>query len=142
MQVLLDTSVLVAACVRDHPMFGRAFPILERVCTGDDRGSIPTHTISELHTVLSTFPVSPRIHPLEVQKIIQENVFAHFRVITLTGEDYKEAIADLAGGIRGSIHDVLFLRCADKFPCDRIYTFHVAEMQRIAPRLRDKIVAP
>ncbi len=144
MHVLLDTSVIVAGCVRAHPYFARAFPILQRICSGEDRGSLSTHTLAEAHAALTSLALSPAIHPAEAQRMLQENILDHCRLVSLSAEDYREVINRVsATGVSGAaIYDMLLLRCADKFPCDRIYSFNVDTLRRLSPQLGDRLAAP
>lgn len=144
MRVFCDTSVFVAACVRKHPHFAQAFPVIQRICNRKDRGYLAAHSLAETYAVLTALPLSPRIHPTEAWRIIQDNMLRHCEMVTLTLTDYRATIQDLSnqGFTGGAIYDALILRSAVKCSCDRIYTFHAAHFQRLAPALADKITVP
>ncbi len=144
MKIFCDTSVLVAASLRNHEHFPRAIEVIKRVKQGTDKGYIACHSLLEIYAVLTRIPVSPVIHPADVNRIVQENILAHFETISLGSEDYVKTIkrATEAGVIGGGIYDFLILQCAQLVDCHRIYTFNLNEFRRLIPSLANKIVAP
>ena len=92
MNILFDTSVLVAAMVEAHPMHERALPWLQRVQSGLDFGIIATHSIAELYAILTTLPIHPRISPRVALQLIQQNVLSVCETIALSDEDYKAVL--------------------------------------------------
>ena len=144
MKTLFDTSVLVAASVRHHEHFPRAFEALHRVTAKRTRGLVCCHALAETYAVLTRLPVSPRIHPSEARRIIEENVLAHFEVAALSPRRYIDAIhtaADL-GVMGGAFFDLLHLQAARANDCGAILTFNTAQFRRLAPDLASKIAAP
>ena len=147
MKLFFDTSVLVAAMVAAHPQHAPAAAALARVVgAGKDKGSVCGHSLAELHAVLTRLPLSPAIHPAEAHRLIGENVLAHFRLVPLVAEDYRESLRALAGaGWAGAlIYDALLLRAAERSGAEQVFTFNVGHFQRLAhtPELRARIVAP
>ncbi len=116
-----------------------------RVASGKDKGFLGIHSIAEVFAALTRLPVQPRIHPVEAARIITDNILPHFEVVSLDGEDYREALATVASGgwIGAKIYDALLLRCAAKCAVGRIYTFNLVDFRQLAPvGLREKICAP
>ena len=144
MKIFCDTSVLVAAAVRSHEHYSRAFNVVERVASKKDRGVIGVHSLAEMYAVLTRLPVIPRIQPAEAAKIVSDNVVRHFNMQPLSARECVASISAAAedGAIGGAIYDVLLLTAARKAKPDRIYTFNVAEFRRLAPHLHDFIAAP
>jgi predicted nucleic acid-binding protein len=144
MKIFCDTSVLVAAAVRSHEHYTRAFGVVERVASKKDRGVIGVHSLAEMYAVLTRLPVIPRIQPGEAAKIVSDNVVRHFQMQPLTAREYTASVSAAAenGVIGGAIYDVLLLAAARKIKPDRIYTFNVAEFKRLGPDLHDFIAAP
>jgi predicted nucleic acid-binding protein len=144
MKVFCDTSVLVAASVRQHPHFAPARTILESIASGHQHGMISAHSLGELYSALTSLPVSPRILPAEAQRIIDTNVRPHFQTVQVTPAMYVAAIEACVrqslGG--GKVYDALLLACARKAASDRIYTFNLGDFRRLAPDLADRIAAP
>lgn len=139
-----DTSVLVAASVRQHAHYAPAFAALAKVIRGQDKGVLSSHSLAEAYAVLTRLPLQPAIHPSEAHRIIEENFVPHFDIVSLGANECRQVLQYLArqglGG--GLVYDALLLKCAEKKSCDRIYTFNVAHFKRLAPQLEDRISAP
>jgi len=144
MILFCDTSVLVAACVRNHPHYSRARPILEAIAAGKDAGVISAHSLAELFSALTSVPVIPRILPAEASAIIAANIRPHFQPAPATVEMHERAVeACLSQGVGGGkIYDALLIECARYSQADRIYTFNLNDFRRLAPDLVDRIAAP
>ncbi|WP_373536220.1 type II toxin-antitoxin system VapC family toxin [Microcoleus sp.] len=61
MNVLFDTSVLIAALIEDHPSHSQSLSWLERVRSQEIDGFVSTHTIAELYSVLISNPVASEL---------------------------------------------------------------------------------
>jgi predicted nucleic acid-binding protein len=144
MTVFCDTSVLVAACIRQHPHYERARPLLETIAGGTEQGVISTHSLAEAFSALTSVPVVPRILPSEAREIVSTNILRHFQLVANTSEMYQRAVEVCAerglGG--GKVYDALLLECARYSQADRIYTFNLGDFRRLAPDLADRIAAP
>lgn len=144
MMVFCDTSVLVAACIRKHPHYERARPLLEAIASGKETGVISAHSIPETFSALTSVPLVPRITPSEAQTIIATNIQRHFQLVTVTPDLYARAVTNCVGrGLGdGKVYDALLIECARHSNADRIYTFNLHDFRRLAPDLVDRIVAP
>ena len=144
MNILFDTSVLVAAIVRVHPMHERAVPWLKRVKVRRDTGMISAHTLAELYAILTALPIQPRISPELAKRLIHDNVLTTCQVIPLTQDDYETVIARLAerGLVGGVTYDALILHAAAKAQVDVIVTLNEKDFTRIDPSLASKITIP
>ena len=144
MNILFDTSVLVAAMVQAHPAHERAVPWLQRVKAQTDSGIASAHSIAELYAVLTALPVQPRISPGLASRLIHENVLTTCQIIPLTQADYEAVIARLAEqGLAGGVtYDALILHAATKAQVDVIVTLNERDFSRIDPNLADRITAP
>ena len=144
MTVFCDTSVLVAACIRSHPHFGRARPVLEAIASGRQSGVISVHSLAETFSALTSAPVVPRILPSEAQSIVSTNIQRHFQLVAVTDVMYGKAmevcVARGLGG--GKVYDALLIECARQSNADWIYTFNLQDFRRLAPDLTARIVAP
>lgn len=92
MRVLLDPSVLVAALVRSHPRHVESQPWLARVLAGEHELVLATHTLAELHAVLTTLPVRPRISPKTAQRLREDNLPPGTELVALDITDYREVL--------------------------------------------------
>ena len=144
MKIFCDTSVLVAACVGQHPHFARAHPLLAAVKRGEHEGCISAHTLAELYSVLTSLPVTPRITPAEAVRMIAQNVEALFRMVPVTAAMYRRALqqCEARGLAGGAVYDALLIECARSASVDRIYTFNLRDFHRLAPDLTARIAAP
>ena len=146
MTIFCDTSVLVAACVRRHPHYPRARPVLADISRGTSgvRGVMSTHSIAELYSALTMLPVEPRVLPSEAASIIDANVIRFFRLEPVTAAMYQRAVAACAqrGLPGGKVYDALLIECARAAACDRIYTFNRTDFELLAPDLQPAIAAP
>lgn len=102
------------------------------------------HSLAELYQGLTVFPIRPRISSLDAQRLIQREVFEHFEVINLSGEDYMTllTLAAQMGLSGGAIYDALILHAAHKARADQVLTLNRRDFQRVYPTLADKIITP
>lgn len=144
MTVFCDTSVLVAACIRKHPHFERARPLLETIASGKESGVISAHSLVETFSALTSVPVMPRILPSEARDIIATNIRRHFQLVAVTTDMYERAVEVCVGrGLGGGkVYDALLLECARHSQAARIYTFNLQDFRRLAPDLSDRMAAP
>ena len=144
MRVFCDTSVLVAGCVRCHPHFNRAHPILASVAKRSDTFFCAAHSLAEMYAVLTRMPSQPRIHPADAMKMVQYNILAHFTIVSLDANAYQQILSRCAeeGLTGGVVYDALLLQCAASVTPDRIYTFNLRDFQRIRPDWASKMVTP
>ncbi len=144
MRILLDTSTLVAALVKTHPAHSRALPWLQRVIDNVDTGVVAAHSLAELYTTLTTFPIQPRISAKIANELIQQNVCTVFEIISLSKQDYVTVIENLSksGIVGGVTYDALILQAAIKAQVELVVTFNKKDFRRIYPEFADKIVSP
>ena len=145
MRVYLDTNVLVAASVQEHQHHLQSFDLVKAVKEGTFEGCISTHGLAEFYSVLTRAPCTPRVHPAEAGRFLNDNILPYFELIALSAEDYKAVLRSCAsaGLIGGVVFDALHVHSAQKAGCDRIYTFNVKDFRFLAPAdLVDKITAP
>ena len=143
MNVMLDTSVLVAAMVESHPAHDRAFPWLQRGLAGEFGYLVAAHTLAELYAVLTTLPVSPRLSPGTVWRMIHENVEREARVIPLSAADYAGVLKNMSerGLSGGAIYDALIARSAQKAGT-RLLTLNIEDFRRVWPDADQRVTAP
>ncbi len=144
MTVFCDTSVLVAACIRKHPHYARARPVLAAVAAGEDAGIISAHSLADAYSALTSAPVVPRILPTEARVIIATNIQRHFQLVPVTLGMYERAMDICVGrGLGGGkVYDALLIECARHVHSERIYTFNLQDFRRLAPDLAERLVAP
>ncbi len=144
MKIFFDTSTLVASLVNVHPAHASAKSWLRRIIAGSDSGFIAAHSLAEPYSVLTTYPLRPRLTPKAVYQLLGQNVFDQFEVIALSIADYTAVIerAAASGIIGGAVYDALIVQAAVKADADQIVTLNEKDFRRIRPDLADKITAP
>ena len=145
MKVYVDTNILVAASVQEHQHHAQAFELVRKIKKGALQGYIITHGLAEFYSVLTRAPFSPRVHPAEAGRFLEDNILPHFELVALSPHDYKAVLSTCAkaGLVGGVVFDALHLRGAQKAGCDRVYTLNVKDFRALAPNeLQDKISAP
>lgn len=144
MTILFDTSVLVAALVKAHPLHERAVSWLKRAKTGEMTMVISSHTLAELYAVLTTMPVSPRISPDMAWRLIHENIEKTATVISMDAADYTETILRLKerGFSGGIVYDALIFFAAIKSKAATLLTLNAADFVRLKQQEDIKIIEP
>lgn len=149
MKALFDTSVLVAALVRSHPRHGPCRSILESCRSGETDLVLAAHSLAELHSVLTTLPVKPRISPRTAHRLAEENRLrprpqGMAEVVALTAAEYLtviDSMADLslAGGV---IYDGLIAKVAEREEVDALFTLNPTHFRRAWPAGSDRVREP
>ncbi len=145
MKIFMDTDVLVAASIRQHPHFARADKVLCRCVDGVDEALIHAHSLLEFHSAVTQLPRGLAVPPLAVEAILKDGILPFVRCATLSAKGIqlvqkRAGELGLAGGI---IYDLYHLAVAEKEKVERLYTFNTGHFQQIAPSdFRDRIVSP
>ena len=119
MLVLFDTSVLVAALIVSHPQHSACFPRLKAAESKQIEGFISTHSLAETYSVMTRFPIQPRITPTQTQSIITD-ISQHLKIVLLLPDDYLTVIDRMAAlNLQGGgIFDALIAQAALKANVD------------------------
>ena len=140
-----DTPVLVAASVTEHEHNFRAKSILNELQDDQHMGYMSAHSLTEVYSVLTRVPFTPRVYPADAMRAIEERILSRMTLVSLDETEYVEVVRRAAreGWIGGRIHDAIHVQCAAKSNCDRIYTFNLRDFRAIAPPdLAPRIPAP
>ena len=111
-KVLLDTSVLVAATLSEHEHHEVALPWLSGAHRDDFELLVAGHSIAEMFSVLTRYPLRPRLSPTGAARIIRESVKSKARIVALTSTEYLSTVQQVADlELRGGIvYDALIAR--------------------------------
>jgi len=92
---------------------------------------------------MTRLPVRPAIPP-EQALLFVGNIYDRFAVVARHAEEYFHTIRGLAeqGLGRSLVYEALIVRCARKAKADALFTWDVADFQRMAPELADRIRTP
>lgn len=135
MNVCFDTSILVAALLKQHPHHAVAFPYLKSAHEGAIKAHITTHALAELFATLTALPLKPRLSPTDVQRLLDSSILPHFTIIPLNAKIYKEAIT-LTGTqhlTSGAIYDALHIIGARSVQCQQLQTLNLKHFKALAP---------
>ncbi len=124
MKALLDTSVLIAAMLPDHPAHAAASAWLAAAKQGAIAFIVSAHSLAEVYAVLTRLPRVPRITPTEAYRLIDENVLSCATVVSLSANDYENLIDKLAqeGVSGGAAYDAVIAKAADLAQVDHLVT--------------------
>lgn len=145
MKVFLDTNVMVAASVRQHPHFQKADAVLRRCMEGADVGCIHAHSLLEYHSAVTQLPRGLAVPPEQVFPLLSESILKYVEVVGIPPADlvHVQQMASERGLIGGIIYDFYHLTVAQREKVDRFYTFNVKHFIEIADAdFRDRIQAP
>jgi len=142
-RIFFDTSVLVAAMIASHPAHGPSAAWLLRARAGEVEGGVSTHTLAELYSVLTRYPVRPRISPELARRLIQKNL-ENLQKIALSTEDYRQVL-DCVSERRlsgGAIYDALIARAALVLKAKKLLTLNPKNFIRLGPPVAEIVVVP
>lgn len=144
MRVYVDTNVVIASIIQSHQHYASSKPLMDLIGTGKHEGFISAHGLTEIYSVMTRTPFSPRFSPAEVWQVLSDDILPVLELVALTNNDYRDVVRQCASmGFRsGRVHDLAHLWAAEKASCDRIYTFDVRAFQALAPHLSKRIVMP
>ena len=144
LRTLLDTSVVVAALIENHPSHAIASAWLRRAESGDIDAVVSSHTLSEVYKVLTGMNRRPRYTSSQVMRIIADRVLPFFETITLDADEHIAAMEQLVrlDIIGGTIYDGLIAYAAFKANVEQIITFNERHFVRVSAGLPLQIVVP
>lgn len=143
MRVLFDTSVLVAALIVSHPHHPACFSQLQAAKSKQVQGFISTHTLAETYSVITRFPIQPRIAPSQAQSLITD-ISQYLEIVPLLTNDYLAAIASLVAlnlpG--GGIFDALIAQAALKVEAEILLTLNPNHFTRLGKAIAPLVQVP
>jgi len=141
MKVFFDTSVLVAAALKQHPHHRRSLAAIAE--TDRQTACCGAHSLAELYSVLTRLPGNDRLGG-DQALLVLDGVEQKMEVISLTAREYSAAIneSSAAGVLGGRIYDALLAECALKARATRILTWNVAHFRSLRPEISVKVHTP
>ena len=67
--------------------------LVRKIKEGALQGYIITHGLAEFYSVLTRAPFSPRVHPAEAGRFLEDNILPHFELVALSPHDYKAVLS-------------------------------------------------
>ena len=141
MTALLDTSVFIAAFWGDHPDHAASVSLYKSL--SKKQGLCAAHSLAEVFSIMTRLPVRPAIPP-EQALFFVDDIYHRYSIVALHASEYFLTIRTLAerGLGRSLVYDALIARSAQKSKADALFTWDVADFQRIAPEMADRIRTP
>ena len=127
--------------VEVHEHHERSFALF----TGADRKTAccAAHSLAELYATLTRLPGTARMSS-DQALLVLDSVEERLEIVSLDAREYRLAIQDAAtaGIVGGTIYDALIGWCALKARATRIYTWDVADFQRLGAEIARKVRTP
>ena len=101
------------------------------------------HSLAELYATLTRLPGKARLSP-DQALLFLDSVEERLEIVSLDVREYRLAIqhAAAAGIVGGTVYDALIGWCALKARATRIYTWDVADFQRLGAEIAEKVRTP
>jgi len=130
MKFLLDSNVLIAASVENHPQYQFANTWLKDL---SKEYAISAHSLFESYSTLTRSPFQPKVLPVDAQFLIINKIIPRVELLTLEKEDYAEVINKMGDNnlVGGIIYDAAIIHCAVRNGVKKIVTANVNHFQRI-----------
>jgi len=132
---------MVATFIEVHEHHERSFTLFTSV----DRktGCCAAHSLAELYSTLTRLPGTARMSA-DQALLALDSVEERLEVVSLDAREYRLAIqeAAAAGIVGGTIYDALTGWSALKARAARIYTWDIADFQRLGPEIAAKVRTP
>nr|WP_199307341.1 PIN domain-containing protein [Alkalinema sp. FACHB-956] len=140
---MYDTSVVFAALISSHPSHHACFPELNMARSRQVQGFISTHSLAELYSISTRYPIQPKVSPQEASALIADMI-SYLEPVTLTPEIYQAAIAqmvalNLPGG---GIFDTLIAQAALSINADQLLTLNPKHFTRISSSIANLVRVP
>lgn len=144
MQILFDSSVLVAGMLKKHAQHDIALHWFKKEKEGEFNMVVASHSLLETYSVLTRLPLTPKISPDIAKKLIVENISKTAETVALPSEEYFSLLQDcaeqyLSGGV---IYDALIFKTACFAKVDHLLTFNTKDFIRFAAEKQNFILNP
>jgi predicted nucleic acid-binding protein len=141
LNILFDSSVLVAVFYGDHPHHE---PSLRAFLTADKTTACcALRTLGEVFVTLTGLPLRPRITGPEAALMLDE-ICRRVSLVSLTQQEYRDALSELATTpiVGSATYDFLIAKCAVKEGADVILTWNARDFLRFGAPIASKVRTP
>ena len=144
MNVLFDTSVLVAALVRNHVHHSISKPWLDSAQQGRAGFFVCSHGLAEIYSTLTGRVGPPQMPTVAAWKVIESDVLAYATVVELNVADYVTALTRMANDQHrgGIVYDGLLVQAALKVGVDKLLTLNTSHFVRVWPNHTNEVIHP
>lgn len=139
--ILFDTSVLVAAILKQNVHHTRSLPAY--LAANKKQACCAAHTLAEIYSTLTRLPGNQRMQ-CDQALLFLDDIRDRLAIVALNAEEYCSAIADAAANevLGGTIYDALIAHCALKAGAKTIYTWNVEHFRRCGPEVARRVRTP
>jgi predicted nucleic acid-binding protein len=141
MKFFFDTSVLLPVFVDDHIHHEASLAVFKS--TSGKNAYCAAHSLAELFSSLTRMPGPFRARPEEAMLLL-EGLHKRFSLVVLQPPEYWSTIRQCSEAriVGGTVYDALIARCAIKSGADVIYTWNVADFQRLGAEVARRLRTP
>ena len=133
MRILVDTSILIAICVQNHPNHDSARQWFRKAEQEQAELFISSHSLMEAYSVLTRAPFQPKIGADQAKEMLEKNVLSRVSLISLEGDAYVKLMQKLADGqiIGGKTYDAIILACAEASNTKQVITSNFKDFLKL-----------
>jgi predicted nucleic acid-binding protein len=144
MQVLFDTSVLIASFLKRHEFHSQAARWISAAHESSIEMHVSAHTLAELYSTLTSMPKPYRVSPGEAWQMIDTDLLPHARVRTLRASQYAKLIKRMSveGHAGGVVYDAVIAEVSRRSNVDVLLTLNVQHFERVMVEGGSRIVSP
>lgn len=144
MNVVFDSSYMVALLVKDHPFYDRAVNGYLEFKSDVFTGYVSTHTLSEIYRTITWGKSYLNFSHQKAHLIIKKTVLGHFKLIDLDAADYIHVLNRMkALKLKGAIiYDALISHAAFKINATSLVTFNEKDFRKVLPENGAELIIP
>lgn len=141
---LLDTSTLVAGVLSDHKHYTEATAWLAAAKAGRYELVVSGHSLSEVYSVLTRLPRTPKITPAEARRMLEANVVSVARIVSLSGPENVALLDEMVARnvVGGMVYDAIIARAAELANVDHLVTINEKHFMAVWPAGAARILSP
>lgn len=144
MNVLFDTSAVIALVVKGHPQHSSANKTYNNLVNQKAALFLASHSIAELYRTLTWGKAYLNYSAKQAAQLLKTTVTPQFTTVDLSAAHYLEVVdsivdADLTGAI---IYDALISKAATLVEAKYLVTFNAKDFQRVFPENGADLIIP
>jgi predicted nucleic acid-binding protein len=137
----LDTPVLVAVFLAEHPHHGASFALFSKCDPAS--ASCAAHSLAEVYSTLTRIPAPHRASPKQAMQCV-EAIAERLRLVSLHGQDMlavlrEAASKEIAGG---TVYDALIAACALASRAEQVYSWNTRHFERLGANADGRLLEP
>lgn len=144
MNVLFDTSSIIALLVTDHQDHSKSLTTYKKLKKQGGAFYISVHSVGELYRTLTWGKAYLNYSPQKAFSVIHETVFPFFGRVTLVEDDYLHVLSRMKSlKLTGAIfYDGLISQAANKIDADYLVTYNAKDFKRVFPENGADLIIP